>query len=102
MEEKFNGYKHIFIIRLLFVDDVLIFGDGIVFEWRAYNAIFSTFCVVSGMLISSVKSSFFQYNIHVEICDIISSFLPYTLSHMELGFTYLGYFLKPTCYLVED
>jgi len=35
--------KNSFYSHLLFIDDVLIFGDGTIEEWRAYNYFFYVF-----------------------------------------------------------
>lgn len=53
---KIKGIKissSLFIMHLLFVDDVLIFGVGSVAEWTFYKEIIDILCSASGMLISS-------------------------------------------------
>lgn len=46
------------LTHTLFVDDVLIFGDGSLLEWLHYKYLINLFCGVSGMTINPRKSSF--------------------------------------------
>lgn len=90
--------KHIYISHLLFMDDVLILGDGIMEEWGTFCNIFDTLCLTSDMSISENKSSFLHHNVPVDIWLTINTFLPFVVAPLEYGFTYLDYHLKPNYY----
>ena len=90
------------ITHLLFVDDVILFGMGTIEDWTAFKVILETFCEASGMNINLDKSYFLHYNVNDSILRRVSDILPYRFAHLELGFTYLGFFLKPSGYLVKD
>ena len=90
------------ITHLLFVDDVILFGMGTFEDWIAFKVILETFCEASGMKINMDKSCFLHYNLDDVILRRISDILPYRYAHIDLRFTYLGFFLKPSGYLVKD
>ena len=90
------------LTHLLFVDDVILFGFGTFEEWVAFKVILETFCTASGMCINMDKSSFLFNNIEEDVLSRITRLLPYKIEHISLGFTYLGYFIKPLDYLVKD
>ena len=90
------------LTHLLFVDDVILFGLGSVEEWLAFKGILEIFCEASGMSINVKKSCFLQKGIDEAILQIIIGILPYRSENFRNGFTYLGYLLKPNCYVVKD
>ena len=56
---KIKGTKvtaSIYLTHTLFVDDVLIFGDGHVMEWFHIKSMVDPLCGASGMSISAHKS----------------------------------------------
>ena len=55
------------IIHILFIDDVVIFGQGTYEEWRCYKSIITLFSIASGMMISLVNSSFLYNNLKDEL-----------------------------------
>jgi hypothetical protein len=92
-----------FITHLLFVDDILIFGNGSVSEWHEFSAIFKLFCEATGMEVSPSKSTFLCHDISQEILNQIQSFFfPFNDGDFESGMKYLGFLLKPNKYLVKD
>ena len=90
------------LTHLLFVNDVVLFGLGIVLEWMAFEVILETFCAASGMCISVDKSSFLFNALEAGVLENIHLFLPYTAEPMHKGFKYLGYYIKPLGYGVKD
>jgi hypothetical protein len=64
------------ITHFLFVDGVLLFGDGSVREWRTYKHILETFCLATGMEISSNKSLILcnelSPEVEAQICHMFS------------------------------
>ena len=84
------------------MDDVILFGIGTYEEWIALKVLLDTFCEASGMLINSEKSSFLINNVDDGMISRITCSLPYKTQPMSSGFKYLGYFIKPSGYLVKD
>ena len=93
---------HLAITHLLFVDDVILFGMGTFEDWIAFKVILDTFCKASGMMINLNKSCFLHSDVDDEVLRRTSDIMPYRFAHLNLGFTYLGFFLKPSGYLVKD
>lgn len=86
----------------LFVDDVLLFGEASVNEWRAYNNIISTFSRASGMEVNVPKSALIHQVFHEDIYADLRLILPYHWVDIDVGFRYLGFFIKSNCYLKSD
>ena len=100
---KFNGISFssaLAITRLLFVDDVVIFGSGSLAEWGHFKAIIDVFTLASGMVISVDKSSFLHNNFTIEKMVSIQLLFPYKMERLDVGFQYLGYWVKPLNYRV--
>ena len=68
-----------FITYLLFVDDILLFGNGCIEEWKYFHDIISLFCDASGMEVNIHKSCFFQNVVDENALAQIHLFLPYKL-----------------------
>lgn len=75
---------------------------GTLEEWRSYKKILDFFCLVSGMNISYTKSLFLKHTFVAEVERSISVILPLQFIDMNGGTKYLGYFVKPTNYLLND
>ena len=84
-----------------FVDDVIMFGVGSFEEWMAFKVILETFCEAFGMRINLDKSCFLHNDLDADILCRITGLLPYRFEHLNNGFKYLGYFVKPLGYLVR-
>ena len=93
---------HLAITHLLFVDDVILFGMGTFEDWIAFKVILDTFCKASGMMINLNKSCFLHSDVNDAVLRRITDIMPYHSAHLHLGFTYLGFFLKPSGYFVKD
>ena len=52
--------RGICITHLLFVDDVILFGNGNIDEWEVFKEILTLFCKATGMAFSPQKSSFLE------------------------------------------
>ena len=90
------------LTHLLFVDDVILFGLGTVEEWQNYKDILDTFCSTTGIEISVAKSSFLYNDINDTVRSRISSLLPFKMKPLTSRFKYLGYYLKPLGYGIND
>jgi hypothetical protein len=63
VERKIEGVlveKGIRITHLLFVDDVLLFGNGTITEWKVFKEVLDLFCKAMGMSFSPHKSLFLE------------------------------------------
>ena len=84
------------------MDDVILFGTSTFEDWIAFKVILDTFCEASGMLINMDKYSFLHSDLDPAILISITNILPFRSAHIDLGFSYLGFQLKPSGYLVKD
>ena len=94
--------ENLSITHLLFVDDVILFGVGTFEDWYTFQIILDKFCDASGMKINLNKSVILHENIEEDMLHRIAGIMPYRFSHLNEGFTYLGFFLKPSGYLIKD
>ena len=94
--------KELSLTHLLFVDDVILFGAGTYEEWIAFKVLLDTFCEASGMQINAEKSCFLINNIDDGTLSRITCSMPYKTKTMASGFKYLGHFIKPSGYLIND
>ena len=84
------------------MDDVILFGMVTFEHWIAFKVILDTFCEASGMQINLDKSSFLHSDLEPALLGNISDIMPFRFAHLDLGFSYLGFHLKPCGYLVKD
>ena len=92
----------LFLTHLLFVDDVLLFGEAIVDEWQQYKQLLDLFCSATGMQINEEKSILLFNDIDELAKANIGAILPYKMEPVSEGFKYLGFYLKPLGYYVKD
>ena len=80
LEGKVKGIELTQLIRithLLFLDDVTLFGEGTLKEWRSYKSILDSFCQAIGILISEKKSTFLENDIVDSFCREVKSLFPF-------------------------
>ena len=92
----------LYLTHLLFVDDVILFGEGIVDEWQHYKQLLDLLCYAMGMQISEEKYLFLFNAIDELTKENIAAILPYKMEPLFVGFKYLGFYLKPLGYYVND
>ena len=68
----------------------------------ALKVLLDTFCAASGMLVNTDKSCFLTNNVKDALISRITRSMPFRSQAMATGFKYLGYFIKPSGYLVKD
>ena len=90
------------LLHIFFVDDVILFGLGIVDEWKAYKEALDLFCSATGTNVSIEKSSFLYNDVDEETRIHNSSLLPFKMDPITTGFKYLGCRLKPLGYRTYD
>ena len=81
---------------------MILFGLGSFEEWMAFKVILDTFCDALGMCINMHKSCFLHNDLDDALLRRIIVLLHYRFDYLNKGFGYLGYFLKPSGYLVKD
>lgn len=82
--------KLIRITHLLFLDDVILFGEGTKKEWQAYKAIMDIFCKATSMLISESKSTILVNELEEGDIGRIRALFPFDIKDLNSGIKYLG------------
>jgi hypothetical protein len=90
------------ILHLFFVDDVLIMTRENLQEWKEIAGILETFVSATGLEINIAKSSFHFAGIDENSLAPFRDLFPYNFFTLDVGFRYLGYFLKSSFYKSED
>jgi len=90
------------ITHLMFVDDIILFGNGSFNEWILYKDLLERFIKATGMAFSPHKSMFLEDGWTTEELVVLKVFLPYHVTSVDLGFKYLRCFLKPNYYKKTD
>ena len=93
--------RTLFITHILYVDDILIFGDRKLDGCQHLKDIIDIFYGALGMKISLHKSSFSFSCQDQLIIDSISHMFPYKLEVLDLSIKHLGLYLKPNAYKKE-
>jgi hypothetical protein len=89
-------------MHLLFVDDVLIMTKASIEEWEEINKILDVFCSATGLMINVQKSTFLHFGVQQGTLEYLKEIFHYNFNDILNGFRYLGFFLKPDNYKVED
>ena len=71
-------------------------------EWMDFDVLLENFCSTSGMSISMNKSGFLFNEMDMGILQNIQCFFPFKADPIQLGFKYLGFFIKPLGYQAKD
>ena len=88
--------------HLIFLDDVLMFGNGSVEEWCSFCAIISLFCEAYGLDVSEEKSIFIFANVDEGERYPFVIVLDFKMVDFLVGFKYLIFFLKLVGYTLKD
>ena len=90
------------VTHLLFVDVVILFGNGSLGEWRVSKEELDLFCNVMGMSISYQNSLFLEVGWTGEEVTTLKGILYFEVKPLEVGFKYLSFFIKPNGYTLND
>jgi hypothetical protein len=71
-------------------------------EWQEINEILRLFCSATGLSINWNKSTFHFANLQQQTLEHLRGIFPYSFTHLSVGLTYLGYFLKVDSYKPSD
>jgi hypothetical protein len=90
------------LIHLLFEDDVLIFYNGQRDDVETLSDVFSLFSRATGMHINVRKYTLPVSNMSEEETNFYKLHLSFEVKDFDLGLKYLGFQLKPNCYLKSN
>jgi len=86
------------ITHLLFVDDVLIFYNGLQRDAETLCDIIDLFFHATGMMINERNSTLSFQNLEKEKVEIYKNLFPFEARNFEDGLKYFGFHLKPNSY----
>ena len=84
------------------MDDVLIMTKSSIEEWEEINKILDGFCSATDLMINVQKSTSLHSEVQQGTLEYLKELFQYNFNDLSEGFTYLGFFLKPNSYKVED
>eukprot|EP00253_Pinus_taeda_P005582 PITA_05582 len=82
------------LTHLLFVDDVMIFLDGSIRDFRAFSNIINIFSSATSMLANHSKSSIILSRTSIHESLIALQCFPYSTQPLDQGLKYLGFRIK--------
>ena len=86
----------------LFVDDVLIFGEGTIQNLSAFSSFIDKYKKSTVMVLNIEKSNLIHNKFSVDMIQREKEIIPFQVTTTENGFKYLGFFLKPNSYYFQD
>jgi hypothetical protein len=92
--EGIHVARGIYITHLMFVDDIILFGNDNFVEWNLYKDLLELFSKATGMAFSPHKSMFLEAGWTTEDLAFLKEILPFDVKSVDAGFKYLGCFLK--------
>lgn len=90
------------ILHILFVDDVVILTKATMQEWWEIDKILNFFYLTSGLQINIVKSTFHHAGLTKLDLNVFKVVFPFKFISMDLGFKYLGFYLKAGAQRLEE
>lgn len=93
---------NLWVTHLLFVDDILLFRNGILEDFRCLKEILDLFLKETGLYINGKKSSLTTSGLSREEVGTIEAMLHFEVKSLQDTFKYLGFLLKPDSYLIQD
>ena len=96
----FDG--NVFVSHLFFVDDLLLFTDGSRRDVLLFKSSLRIFCLASGMIYNSLKSSMSFMNLDLGEVSWHSDNFHFIPVNVAMELKYLGYIIKPNDYSIKD
>ena len=90
------------VTHTLFVDDVLIFGEGSIRNIEAFASLIDKYKRATRMVVNMEKSNLIHNEFSVDMIHRVRDIVPYQITPVEEGFKYLDFFLKPNSYSYQD
>lgn len=94
--------KNIYLSHNLFVDDILIFAMLCKSSWLCISGIFQKLQSAVGLVINTTKSTLYHNDTNVGLAQWIADLFGVQMASIQGGFKYLGFFLKPKAYSIQD
>ena len=88
--------------HLLFVDDVIIIGEGSIEEWKYMKYVIQMFCKTFELELSSNKSILLHSCNKQSQVDSLLSLFPFNSGYIDDGLRYLVFHIKPNGYGPKD
>jgi hypothetical protein len=96
-----NG-RSLSLTRLPFVDDVLPFCDGSLRDATKLKEILELYCIAISMTINMKTSSICFNGMEENHIKRVLQFFPYNVYGIQDGLKFLGFFIKPNDYGIND
>ena len=90
------------LTHVLFVDDVLLLGEGSYVNFQNLANILETYQKATRMAVNIEKTKLTFNNIPDEFLSRTKELLPFPTASIAKGFKYLGFILKPNPYSFQD
>ena len=91
-----------YLIHLLFVDDVLIFLNGSIWDSTTFHDILDLFAKATNMVANQNKSTISLSHTSQQEDKVSHLFFCYQLHNIENGLKYLGFWIKPHRHWIVD
>jgi hypothetical protein len=88
--------------HLLFVDDIMIFGQGSSKEMKSIKKILDIYCKATVMEVNMTKSLMLFNVLEEEVKMQVLNLFPMNYVELDQGVKYLGFKLKPNDYKYVD
>ena len=90
------------VTHTLFVDDVLLFGEGSIKNLEAFLTLIDKYKRATGMVVNVEKLNLIHNEFPEDMIQRTRELIQYQTTPIEEGFKYLGFTLKPNCYSFQD
>jgi len=94
--------RGIHIKHLMFVDDVMLFQIGCIADWKVFKEVLELFCNATGMAFIPQKSMFLEAGWDDVELNLLKELFPFEVKSLDVGFKYLGFYIKRSCYTRTD
>ena len=86
----------------LFVDDVLVFGEGTIINIEDFSSLIDKCKNSTAMVVNMENSNLIHNEFLVDMIQREREIMPFQITSFEVGFKYLGFFLNPNSYSYQD
>lgn len=93
---------NLWVTHLLFIDDILLFCDGSQNDYCCIRRILEIFLKATGLVINDQKPSITTAGLSLFEVNRAKELLSFEAKSLHDLFKYLGFFLKPDSYKVQD
>ena len=90
------------VTHTLFVDDVLVFGEGSIRNLEGFDSLIDKYKRATGMVVNMEKSNLIHNEFSDDMIQRKREIVPFQITPVEVGFKYLGFCLKPNSYSYQD